>query len=210
MRPQADAIRREYGFLSAWYDRVWSRYIRRSVALTVPHINVDAGQHILDVGCGTGQLLDVLARRTPGATLVGVDLTPAMLHVAHRRLRDRGDVIAAEASGLPFPQGTFHVVVSTSVLHYLREPRASILEEWRRCSRPGGTLVVTDWCRDYASMRVLDRLLRSIDPAHNRALTVVELRSALIEAGYTDVNVTRHRMGWFWGMMVASAAAPAE
>lgn len=208
MRSQVDAVRREYGFLATWYDRIWSRYVRRSVTLTLPYTAVNAGQRILDVGCGTGQFLEQLDRRTPGAALIGIDLTPPMLHVARLRLLGHADVMIAEASRVPFASGTFDVVVSTSVIHYLPPPTVPVLREWLRSLRPGGSLVIADWCRDYVNMRVLDHLLRRIDPAHGRVLTAMELRSALIEAGYTDVEVRRRRMGWFWGMVVATAIAP--
>ncbi len=210
MRSQTEAIRREYRFLAAWYDRIWSRYIRRSIALTLPRLPVKSRLRILDVGCGTGLLLDKLSRRDPTAALVGIDLTLAMLATARRRTLGRAEVVGVDASMLPFPRDTFDVIVSTSVLHYLHAPIGPTLDRWRCCLRPEGSVVITDWCRDYVSIRLLDRFLRTVDPAHGRALTVSELRSALIETGYTHVDVTRHRLGWFWGMMVASAVVPLE
>lgn len=88
------------------------------MARTLPHLQMKAGQRTLDSGCGIGQLLDVLSRRSPGATLVGVWVAAA--------------TSPAQASGLPSPQGTFHLIVSTSVLHRPRGPLASIFEAGRR------------------------------------------------------------------------------
>lgn len=65
-----------------------------------------------------------------------------------------------------------------SVFHYLPEPLQA-LAEWRRILRPGGRLVLIDWCRDFATIRALDFVLRRFDRAHGRAWGVAELREAL-------------------------------
>ncbi len=204
---QADAVRWEYERLAGSYDRIWSRYLRRSIGLTLDHVPSDREQRILDAGCGTGLLLDELALRDLGASLVGLDLTRGMLAKAWLRLGERAGLVQGDASRLPFPDHVFDIVTSSSVLHYLHGP-APALREWQRVLRPGGTVVITDWCRNFVTIRVLDLLLRATDRAHGRARTESELRDALTEAGFTGVEVTRHRQGWFWGMMAATAHDP--
>lgn len=133
-----------------------------------------------------------------------MDLTPEMLTVAQRRLPGSASLAVGDATALPFPDGGFDVVVSSSVLHYLPDP-VQALTEWRRVLRPGGQLVVTDWCRDFATIRALNLVLRGVDRAHGRAWGAAELRESLVEAGFVAVEVSRHRLGWFWGMMAANA-----
>ena len=62
------------------------------------------------------------------------------------------------------------VVVSTSALHYLRDPM-NMLREAFRVLVPGGTVIAGDWCRDYWTMNALDRVLRWVDPAHVATLS---------------------------------------
>jgi ubiquinone/menaquinone biosynthesis C-methylase UbiE len=97
------------------------------------------------VGCGTGYLLGRLAARAPRAgALAGIDAAPAMIAVATgaatgSRLR----FVAGAAERLPWPAGTFDLVVSTTSFDHWADQRAGLTE----CSRvlaPGGRLILAD------------------------------------------------------------------
>jgi ubiquinone/menaquinone biosynthesis C-methylase UbiE/DNA-binding transcriptional ArsR family regulator len=100
----------------------------------------------LDIGTGTGRLIELLAPQTRRA--VGIDLSHDMLSVAranlekspHRHVQVRpGDVYA-----LPFEAQSFDLVTIHQVLHYLEEP-ARALAEAARVLKPGGRLLVVDF-----------------------------------------------------------------
>jgi ubiquinone/menaquinone biosynthesis C-methylase UbiE len=98
----------------------------------------------LDVGCGTGFLSLELAGRGHRAT--GVDLAPSMLDLARQKATARGLAIRleeADAENLPFPAGSFDLVISRHVLWTLPHPEAAI-DDWLRVLRPGGRLAVVD------------------------------------------------------------------
>jgi ubiquinone/menaquinone biosynthesis C-methylase UbiE len=98
----------------------------------------------LDVGCGTGFLSFELAVR--GHRVTGVDFAPAMLVEARRKATERAASIRfeeADAEQLPFPSGSFDLVISRHVLWTLPHPEAAI-DEWRRVLRPGRRLVIVD------------------------------------------------------------------
>lgn len=204
-RPVRDA----YDRLAPGYDRRWLRYVERSVAETLDRTPLPAHGRILDVGCGTGALLDALARPDGGPSLTGVDLSPGMLQVARARVPPSVGLAAATARSLPFGSGLFDVVFSTSALHVWAAPSEG-LGEIRRVLHPGGVLVLTDWCRDFWTIRWLDRALRLVDPAHEGAHAAPELRRMLERAGFRVRRLERYRIDWLWGLMTARAEIPAD
>jgi len=162
---------------------------------------------VLDVGCGTGALLERLAGACPGAPLAGLEPVPEMLAAARRRLPASVAVEAGWAEHLPFGTGRFDVVVSSSAFHYVHDPEAA-LSEMRRVLRPHGRLVITDWCDDYLACRLCSIYLRLFRKAHFRAYTQRDCDALLRSAGFVDVLVERYKIDWLWGLFTATAKSP--
>ena len=96
------------------------------------------GEKLLDIGCGTGNVLSNAAGRFKQA--MGVDASTGMLKVA----RSRGlSVILADALKLPWPDGTFDAATAFSVVHHFLKP-SELFREAYRVLKPGGYLY-TDW-----------------------------------------------------------------
>ncbi|MBW2280051.1 MAG: methyltransferase domain-containing protein [Deltaproteobacteria bacterium] len=141
-------------------------------------VDARAGDQVLDVCCGPGLVAARLAR--DAGSVVGVDLTPAMLDLARRRVEDAGlsnaSFEAARAEALPFDDATFDVVVSRLAIHHLLDPDPA-LQEMARVLRPGARLVVADVCTsedpDEAALHNALEVLR--DPSHTRMLPESEL-----------------------------------
>ena len=100
---------------------------------------------VLDIGTGTGRLLELLAPRAQ--LTVGVDASRAMLALARSRLARAGigqaSVRLADMYRLPFADGSFDLAVLQMVLHYAEDP-AGVLAEAARVLVPGGRLVVVE------------------------------------------------------------------
>lgn len=101
----------------------------------VEWLAAQAGEHVLDLGCGDGQLTAKLA--ATGAVVEGVDASPQMVAAA----RGRG-VAATQASAesLPFAAAAFDAVFSNAALHWVRNQDA-MMREVHRVLRPGGRFV---------------------------------------------------------------------
>jgi ubiquinone/menaquinone biosynthesis C-methylase UbiE len=96
------------------------------------------GKHVLDVGCGDGVLSARLAQE--GAQVTGIDNDPRMLEGARRRASSakvRPTFIGGGAEALPFPDGSFDIVVAITVLCLLSDPEKAF-REMARVLRPGG------------------------------------------------------------------------
>jgi ubiquinone/menaquinone biosynthesis C-methylase UbiE len=200
----ADRVRRQYARLAERYDLRWARYNTASVRETLRRSPLRSIQRVLDVGCGTGTLMQEIHNATRDVWSVGVDVALPMLQVAARKLGSGNLLVAADVQVLPFRPKSFDLVISTSSFHYWSNPIGA-LREIRRLLRPGGRLVITDWCNDYFQCRVFDRVLRLLEPAHRRAYDREELAVLLTEAGYGIEAIERYKIDWFWGLMTVRA-----
>lgn len=199
---EAEPLRKEYARVAEHYDAKWSFYVDTTVRETMARMVVRPMDRLLDVGCGTGALLSRLCSAFPQARLVGVDPVPEMLAVARRKLPQTVELREGWAESLPCEDESFDVVVSCNVFHYIRRP-VDALREMDRVLRPGGQLVITDWCDDYLACRICDLYLRLFDRAHFRVYRRSECLRLLEAAGHAHAVVEHYRISWLWGLMTA-------
>jgi ubiquinone/menaquinone biosynthesis C-methylase UbiE len=199
-------ILEEYARLAPVYDAKWSFYIDATIRATLERLRLRPSDRILDVGCGTGALLERLAQVHPAAQLAGVDPVPEMLAYARRKVPPEVALREGWAERLPFENGRFDMVVSCNAFHYIREPETA-LREMGRVLAPGGRLVITDWCDDYLGCRLCDLYLRLFNPAHRKAYGRRECRQLLAKAGHESVEIDRYKINWLWGLMTAQATS---
>lgn len=197
-------VAREYDGLAAIYDRRWDFYIEATTEETFSRLHLRDGLRLLEVACGTGRLLAKIRDRHPAVRSVGVDLSRGMLDAAARRTRSAQGLICGNVASLPFRTAGFDVVVCSNSFHFFPEPGVG-LREMRRVLRPGGSLVLTDWCDDYLWCRLCDWYLRLADPAHVRMYGSRQCRDLLAGAGFRTQAMDRYRVSWLWGLMTLRA-----
>jgi SAM-dependent methyltransferase len=160
-----------------------------------------AGSRVLEAGCGVGAQTVTLARRSPDARFVSVDLSAASLAEAKRRI-DRAGLTNVEFRqvdifALPYEPGSFDHVFVCFVLEHLSRPVAA-LTILRELLRPGGTITAIegnhgsayfhpDSLAAHAAIQCQVRLQRE---AGGNALIGRELYPLLVEAGFDAVHVS--------------------
>jgi ubiquinone/menaquinone biosynthesis C-methylase UbiE len=168
---------------------------------------IQPGERVIDVGCGTGFLLLGAARRS--GQVVGVDVTPAMLAEAKRRVEEAGltnvTLREATAEALPFADLRFDVALNRLTLHHLGNP-GRVLSEIHRVLRPGGRLVLCDITAadDPEKADLHNRLERLRDPSHVQHFAGAAIAKMVEGAGFrvtaTHRWTTLRRFGEWTGL----------
>jgi ubiquinone/menaquinone biosynthesis C-methylase UbiE len=137
--------------LTRCYDRL-CRVLGLGEALRrfeIALLDPESPSRVLEVGCGTGELLRSLARRFPRAALTGLDPDPEALTLAGDKLRRDGleaRLVPGRAESLPFAVSSFDLVVSSLMIHHLpTTTKVQALRECRRVLDPGGTFLLVDF-----------------------------------------------------------------
>lgn len=211
MADVAEALR------SYWNDRgpVWVEYRERLDAMLAPlgeaaiaRLHPDPGEHMLDIGCGTGTTSLELARLV-GASghVTGVDVSAPMLDEARRRSADAGlantSFVVADAGAHQFEPRHFDGAFSRMGIMFFAEPVAGFTN-LRRALRPGGRLSFVCWRSPSENSWVTEpgqavaEVLGPPAPMDPDAPGPFSLASAdrissvLTEAGLVDIDITPH------------------
>jgi SAM-dependent methyltransferase len=141
----------------------------------------------LDLSCGPGAFVRALAAAAPGALIVGLDISPAMLDVAAQRTAGYANVVLvrADAQSLPFVDGAFAGVNNAGALHAYDDPEL-VFREIRRVLTPGGHYVGSTFAE---APSLLGRL--AARTAGIRRFEPSELRAWLQRIGFADYEDVR-------------------
>ena len=122
--------------------------VRRVHRRLLDQAGVGPGQRVLEIGCGTGNLLLAAKQTQPAATVVGLDPDLTALARAQRKARRRGLAVQLDrgyADQLPYADDSVDVVLSSFMLHHVpADEREPAIREVRRVLRPGGALHLVD------------------------------------------------------------------
>jgi arsenite methyltransferase len=152
------------------------------------------GERVLDLGSGAGFDAFLAARQVgPAGSVIGVDMTPEMVHRARENARKAGvegvDFRRGEIERLPVDSGSVDVIMSNCVIN-LSPDKAAVFREAFRVLAPGGRLAISD----VVATAALPPALAS-DPAAYAgcvagASPVADLERLIAEAGFADVRIT--------------------
>jgi ubiquinone/menaquinone biosynthesis C-methylase UbiE len=138
-----------YDDVAEGFDEFSHRLAYPVAAHLVELAAVGPGEHVLDVGTGTGMVaLDVVRRAPASCTVVGVDISTGMIETARRRAAEQGlaesrlSFRQMDAESLALGAGEFDVVTSAFALGHIPRPDRAVAEMYR-VLRPGGRVLVT-------------------------------------------------------------------
>ena len=133
-----------YRKVAAWYDRLFEKFNRSLWEIGLSLHPPQQRMRVLDIGCGTGAHLRLYQKA--GCEVFGVDMSPAMLSQARKRLGPSGLLCLANAAQPPLARHSFDLILLSFFLHELPgDIRAGVVKETTALLRKGGRLVIIDY-----------------------------------------------------------------
>ena len=162
---------------------------------------------ILDLGCGTGLELEELFLRNPSAKVTGIDLSQGMLSALKKKFVDRDvSLIVGSYFDVPFGVDAFDAAVSVESLHHFtKEEKIPLYAKLCRALKKNGYFILTDYFspsdeaereyrNEYLARKAQQGILDDALYHYDTPLTVEHEREALLQAGFSTVEVLRR-----WG-----------
>jgi ubiquinone/menaquinone biosynthesis C-methylase UbiE len=162
----------------------------REIAEKLAQRGFQAGR-ILDVGCGFGATVIVLAQALPRSEVVGIDLSEPLLELAGRSVRAAGlgeRVVfeKVDVQQIPYDDDSFDAVLNLQMLHIVQDPVA-MLNEMERVLAPAGALFMADIRRSWVGL--LDKVFKT-------GLTVEEAGALVRRSGLREGAFSSGFLWW--------------
>ena len=133
-----------YGGSARYYDIIIGPMIKGLRRLGVGMFTPEKGMSILDVGCGTGELLSLYQHYA--CHLFGIDASPAMLAAARQKLGNDVNLHLGDAAQMPYDVDFFDLITAMFVMHEIYpSTRSSMLKEMKRVLKKEGKILLIDY-----------------------------------------------------------------
>ena len=147
------------------YEGMMGRWSMRLAPLFVDFARVRSGARILDLGCGTGSLVQTLADRATESKIVGIDPAQPFIDYCRERFTDRRiSFDCGNGMELPYANDSFDHSLSLLVFQFIPQPEKAA-SEMRRVTRPGGTVAACTWDSDGGVSAIFWEEAVRLDPA---------------------------------------------
>lgn len=216
----ATGARAGAGFGAELYDSTASdgaveSAVAASLGCGVPTAVADLhpGEVVLDLGSGAGADVLISARRVgPTGRVIGLDMTPEMLHLARAHAAEAAvgnvEYLQGYLEDIPLPDASVDVVLSNCVIN-LAADKHLVLGEAARVLRPGGRFAISDVLADHEMDDAVRADLAQWTGCIAGALTSEQFTQALIKAGMVDVDIRgTHRVHAHAFAAIISARKP--
>lgn len=194
-----DAFNRRAGkyemTLAGWHSR-------RMKEVALRHVARPTQGSLLDVGCGPGLLLEVLAGQPGEMNLAGLDIAPEMIRIAREWLGARADLRVGDAETLPWQDGRFDYVLCVDSFHHYPNPER-VLAQMHRVLKRSGRLVIADpW-----ALPVLRQVVNLVNPLlHMGDVRIYGKQEMMRMVEAQGFEETEWETSGLWGFVVTALA----
>ena len=120
-----------------------SKYPKLCYPVVVGELKQIKFESLLDLGCGTGALTEIIGKEFSGVRLAGADLSEGMIAEAKKKEIENCDFIVADAENLPYEDACFDALICVLSIHHHPNSDKTLSEMWR-VMKPNGTLIICE------------------------------------------------------------------
>jgi trans-aconitate 2-methyltransferase len=191
---------------AATYDRIADPMFRWG-AVVVGRLELDGTETVLDAGCGSGRVTELLLERLPHGSVIALDGSPSMIETARQRLVSAGERVSFVLADLlePLTVPMIDAILSTATFHWIRD-HDRLFANLAVVLRSGGQLAAQ--CGGAGNLASVAAALREIgqDPFGAKTYATPEETAArLARAGFVDIECWLHAEPTAFGSVVELA-----
>lgn len=164
-------------FVAPMYDEIINRIM-----------NTNA-KKILDVGCGTGNVLIKLSGNKD-LSLHGLDISEKMIEIAKKNLGDKAELKAGDSEYMPWEDNSFDVIVCNASFHHYPNPE-KVLIEMKRVLKSSGTLIIGDPTAPIIYRQMINLYCKISNNGDYRIYSKKEIEELLIKCGFKPFNFVK-------------------
>lgn len=143
--------------------------------------------NVLDVGCGTGEILSAIRKLYPTISLQGIDISQEMLKQAENKKIDNVKLYLGDAEHLSFENDKFDVLICTDSFHHYPNPKKAI-EEFYRVLKKNGYLLLADFVKPFPVRQLMNIFIPFSNEGDVKIYSQSEILSFLKYGGFQDIQ----------------------
>ena len=157
-------------FVAPMYDEIINR------------IMIENPKKLLDVGCGTGNILMKL-NSNEDLSLYGLDISEKMIQIAKKNLGSRAELKVGDSEYMPWEDDSFDVIVCNASFHHYPNPK-KVLAEMKRMLKSNGTLIIGDPTAPVIIRQLINLNCKRSNKGDYRLYSKTEIEDILIKCGF--------------------------
>jgi phosphatidylethanolamine/phosphatidyl-N-methylethanolamine N-methyltransferase len=201
-----DFVEGVYEKIASFYDIVFGPTLHPGRLQAIQRMEINAGDHILEVGVGTGINVPLYPRH---CQVTGIDFSAPMLEKARERVEKKGvpgvRLLQMDAADLKFDDNTFDIVYAPYLISVVPDP-VKVAAEMRRVCKPGGRIIFLNHFR--SENPVLSRAERLISPftIHIGFKADLDLKEFLRQAALEPLRIEKVNVPRIWSLVTCAKA----
>lgn len=186
---QENLIKKNKNFFNSVADHYDNKLLKswflKALQKTIELIDIKENSRILDLGCGTGNLLKILEDENKNLMLFGIDISEKMLKIAAAKLK-KSKLILNSAENINFKENFLDIVFSTEAFHHFSNYNL-IMKNIHKILKKDGKLIVLDV--DFGF--ILNKIFHFIEPGNNKMHSPYEFKKLFKQYGFDNIRQKR-------------------